>query len=96
MKRVKTGEDHQVLRHFHHHQENQKGSTYYAQVRAYLSFNKVYNGSYSKVTSLQLPNLYASWFLPGHGEHNKDRTTNLRLASKAIDNRDPAGTDLFP
>ena len=61
-----------------------KGSTYYAQVRAYLSFpNKVYNGSYSKVTSSSYSNLYASY--SSKYVNNKDRTTNLRIASKAID-----------
>ena len=61
-----------------------KGSTYYAQVRAYLSFpNKVYNGSYSKVTSSNYSNLYASY--SSKYVNNKDRTTNLRIASKAID-----------
>ena len=61
-----------------------KGSTYYAQVRAYLSFpNKVYNGSYSKVTSSSYSNLYASY--SSKYVNNKNRTTNLRIASKAID-----------
>ncbi len=53
-------------------------------MRAYLSFpNKVYNGSYSKVTSSSYSNLYASY--SSKYVNNKDRTTNLRIASKAID-----------
>lgn len=53
-------------------------------MRAYLSFpNKVYNGSYSKVTSSSYSNLYASY--SSKYVNNKNRTTNLRIASKAID-----------
>ncbi len=61
-----------------------KKSTYYVQVRAYLSFsNKVYNGSYSKVISSSYSNLYASY--SSKYVNNKNRTTNLRIASQAID-----------
>lgn len=60
-----------------------KDTTYYVQVRAFLTFpNKVYNGSYSKVKSTTFSNLYASY--SSHYVNNANRTTNLRIASKAI------------
>lgn len=57
--------------------------TYYVKVRAYLSYNdKIYNGTYSQYLSTYYNNLYATYF--SYYENNANRTTNLRIASKAI------------
>ena len=57
--------------------------TYYVKVRAYYSYNnKKYIGAYSQYLSTNYSNLYASYY--SYYENNPNRTTNLRLASKAI------------
>lgn len=60
-----------------------KNSTYYVRVRAILSFsNKTYHGSYSSKLSTSYSHLYASY--TSNYVNNANRTTNLRIASKAI------------
>ena len=58
--------------------------TYYARVRAIVSFShKSYSGSYGTAKSSGYTHLYASY--SSKYVNNKNRTTNLKIASKAID-----------
>lgn len=59
-------------------------SGYYVRVRAIISFtNKSYSGSYSSVKNTGYSHLYASY--SSKYVNNKNRTTNLKIASKKID-----------
>lgn len=61
-----------------------KGSTYYVRVRAVLNLpTKTYRGKYSSKLSTNYSHLYASY--SSRYVNNANRTTNLRLASQAID-----------
>lgn len=57
--------------------------TYYVKVRGFLKYNnRTYNGTCSQYLSTNYGNLYATYY--SYYENNPDRTTNLRIASKAI------------
>lgn len=61
-------------------------STYYVRVRAKVSYShKSYNGSFSASKSTGYTHLYASY--SSKYVNNKNRTTNLKIASKAIDGK---------
>ncbi len=64
--------------------------TYYIKVRAFRKYGKVkVNGSWSSKLTNKYSNLYATY--SSNYVNNKDRTTNLKIASKAI-----SGTILKP
>lgn len=57
--------------------------TYYVRVRAFYNYkDKKYRGSYSQYLSTYYNNLYATYY--SYYENNANRTTNLKIASKAI------------
>ncbi|MCM1285192.1 MAG: VanW family protein [Acetobacter sp.] len=57
--------------------------TYYVRVRAFYNYkDKKYIGSYSQYLSTYYNNLYATYY--SYYESNSNRTTNLKIASKAI------------
>ncbi len=56
---------------------------YYVKVRAFSNENgRIYNGKKSAVVSSYFSNVYATYY--SYYENNPSRTTNLRIASKAI------------
>lgn len=61
-----------------------KNSTYYVKIRAYYTYkNKTYYGAYCSPISTSYSNLYKS-YSSYYDEKNVNRTTNLKIASKAI------------
>lgn len=61
-----------------------KNATYYVKIRAYYTYkNKTYYGAYSSPISTNYSNLYKS-YSSYYDEKNVNRTTNLKIASKAI------------
>lgn len=61
-----------------------KNATYYVKIRAYYTYkNKTYYGVYSSPISTNYSNLYKS-YSSYYDEKNVNRTTNLKIASKAI------------
>ena len=61
-----------------------KNATYYVKIRAYYTYkNKTYYGAYSSPISTSYSNLYKS-YSSYYDEKNVNRTTNLKIASKAI------------
>lgn len=61
-----------------------KNANYYVKIRAYYTYkNKTYYGAYSSPLSTNYSNLYKS-YSSYYDEKNVNRTTNLKIASKAI------------
>lgn len=61
-----------------------KTATYYVKVKAYYNANnRTYSGAYSSMLSTYYSNLYAT-YTSYYDAYNKNRTTNLILASKEI------------
>ncbi len=69
--------------------------TYYVRVRAYVTYNdKTYRGAWSSKVSTYYSNVYASYSTT-YNSDNKNRTTNLQLACKAINGKVVANGKTF-
>ena len=61
-----------------------KNSTYYVKIRAYYTYNKTsYYGAFNTALSTYFSHLYST-YTSYYDEKNVNRTTNLKIASKAI------------